>query len=94
MPFLKVREILKAWLKEHCKDSALVDRVAADDRVMNEFVRGSGVIAELVFGAFGSRDRIVQAMKRILEIHGVALTKDPDLIKKLQDDARSETWSR
>jgi len=82
----RVKAILKARLLEYCRDEDMIERVAADQNVVDLLVRGDGTLIEQLFFSWGSRDNLEQAVHTILLTHALRYTSDRKTVEKIAQD--------
>jgi hypothetical protein len=92
----KVRNVIRARMREHYRDYRSIDRLLRHDIVIDKFLTGeAGRLTEIVFFAQGSRSRITEAARGAIELilktatrdgqADPAITGDPALINRLID---------
>ncbi len=73
----KVRNVIKARMKEYYRDHLSIDKLLRYDIVIDEFLTGdAGRLTEIVFLSQGSRPRLAEAARGALDLIMKTATKD------------------
>lgn len=83
-----VKAILRARLMEWFRNDNMVDRMVADQNIVDYFVNGTGKLNEELFFSWNSREKLEMLLHEVLRVHLRNYTTDNAIVEKIANDQR------
>lgn len=84
----RVKAILKARLMENCRNADMIDKMVADQNIVDLLINGDGQLIQQLFLSWHSRDSLEKTLCSMLLIHAQKYTSDKKIMERIANDQR------